>query len=140
MRLGGTRGNDPDVLASPSVDNHEQTASGAHAERDKSLLFSIGFVVRDGDRVGIVQNWNRFWHPNTVPAKVNSRLARFIPLEAHDPSVRIFCAYVNSVRVASQGEPFLWEPRRCGAWVGLAHALIEEGGVEISILPAVSGG
>ena len=40
-------------------------------------------MIRDGNGVRIVENRNRFGHANTVFAKVDSRLARFIPLEAH---------------------------------------------------------
>ena len=95
MRFGGTRGDDPNVFAAPSVNDHEQTARGAHAERDKSLLIRVGFIVRDGNSVGIVKHGNRFGHADTVPAEVDSGLAFFIPLETHNLSVRTSCTYVN---------------------------------------------
>lgn len=79
----------------PGVDNHEQTASRAQTERDQSLFIGIGFV-RDRDRVRIVKDRNRFGHPDTVQAKVESCFARFIPFEAHLLSVRTLCTDVNA--------------------------------------------
>ena len=55
MRFGGTHGNDPDVFATPRVDNYEHTTSRTHSERDKSLLLGIGIIIRDRDRIRIVK-------------------------------------------------------------------------------------
>src|SRR3954464_7097526 len=87
-RISRTRGNDPNVVAAPSVDHHEQAAHCAHPKSHKSLLVRIGFVIRDGDGVRIVENRNRFRHADAVLAVIDSGLARLIPLEAHSSSVR----------------------------------------------------
>ncbi len=77
------------------------TARRTHAERDESLLARVGFIIRDRDGVRIVKDRNRLGHSDAVLAKVDSGFARFVPLEAHDSSVRTLCAYVK-------GEP--WSP------------------------------
>ena len=64
------------------------TSNRAHANRDESLLFRIGFVVRNRDRVRVVKNRNRFGHPDAVLAQVASGFDRLVPFEAHSSSVR----------------------------------------------------
>jgi hypothetical protein len=44
-------------------------------------------------------------HPDTVLVEVDSSFALFVPLEAHDFSVRTLCAYVN------QEAESAWSPR-----------------------------
>ncbi len=95
MGFRRTRGNDANVLTSPSVDDDKQSAHRSNAKRDESLLIRIGFVIRHRDRVRVVENRNRLGHADAVLAEVDSGLARLIPLEAHSSSVRTDCAYVN---------------------------------------------
>lgn len=45
MGFDRTRGNDANVLASPSVYDYEQSAHCAHSKRDESLLMWIGFII-----------------------------------------------------------------------------------------------
>jgi hypothetical protein len=45
MGSGRPHGNDPNVLAAPRVDNHEQATCRTHAERDKPLLERAGFII-----------------------------------------------------------------------------------------------
>ena len=95
MWFGGTHGNDPDVVATPRVDDDEQTPGRAPAERNESPLTRVGFIVRNRDRVRIFKNRNRFRHADPVPSKIDSGLALFVPLKAHNVSVRTLRAYVK---------------------------------------------
>src|SRR4051812_42331122 len=97
MGLGGTRRDDANALASPRVNDNEQSAYRAHAKRDESLFIRIGFVIRDRDGISVVKNRNRFGHPDAVLAVVDSGFARVIPLKAHSFSVRTCCAYVKAI-------------------------------------------
>ena len=79
MGFGRTRRDNPNVLATPGLYNYEQTAHLTHADRDKSLLTRVGFLIRDRDGVRIVKNRNRFGHPHPVFAKVDPGFAFFVP-------------------------------------------------------------
>ena len=50
-------------------------------------------IVNPKYRVRIIENWDRFRHSDSVPSKVDSGHARFVPLEGHDSSVRTLCTY-----------------------------------------------
>src|SRR6266545_1624392 len=95
MDFGRTCGDNPNVLATPRIDHHEQTARRTHSESDKPLLARVGVIICDGDGVRIIKDRNRFGHPYAVLANVDSSFALLIPFEAHDFSVRTFCAYVK---------------------------------------------
>ncbi len=95
MGFGRTRGDDANVVASPRVHDNEHPGRRTHADRHESLLVRIGFIIRDRNGIRIVKNRNRFGHADAVFAKVDSSLARLIPLEAHSLSVRTNCAYFN---------------------------------------------
>jgi hypothetical protein len=56
MGFGRTRGYNANVVASPRVHDHEQAAHRTYADCDESFLVRIGFVIRDGDGVRIVEN------------------------------------------------------------------------------------
>ena len=64
------RGDDSNLLAAPCVDDHQQPAHCSHSKRDESLFARIGFVIDDGDGVGIIKDRNRFWHADAVFAQV----------------------------------------------------------------------
>lgn len=68
----------------------------AHTKRDESLLMWIGFIIRDRDGIWVLENRNRLGHANAMLPKVDSGLARLIPLEARSLRVHTSCAYVNS--------------------------------------------
>ena len=97
MRCGGSCGYDSDVLATPSIDNHEQTACRTHAECHKSPFVRLRFIIRDSDGVGIVKRRNRLRHPDAVLPKIETGFALLVPLETHPFSVRTYCAYVKRV-------------------------------------------
>ena len=103
MGLRRARGNDANVLASPRVHNHEQSAHHTHAKRDEPLLIRIGFIIPDRDGIGIVKDGNRFGHAYAVLSKVDAGLACLVPFETHISIVRTDCAYVNSVAVGRCG-------------------------------------
>jgi len=56
MGIGKTCRNDANVRASPRIHDHEQAAHRTYADCDESFLVRIGFVIRDGDGVRIVEN------------------------------------------------------------------------------------
>ena len=89
-----------------SPDDHEQPARRTHAERDESAVIRVGFIIRDGDGVGIVKDRNRLRHADPMPSEVDSGFALFVPLEAHD------LLYVQDVHIS----------RRRGLGRGLAPA------------------
>src|ERR1022692_2734276 len=97
MRCGGSCGYDSDVLATSSIDNHEQTACRTHAECHKSPFVRLRFIIRDSDGVGIVKRRNRLRHPDAVLPKIETCFALLVPLETHPFSVRTYCAYVKRV-------------------------------------------
>jgi hypothetical protein len=41
MRLGGTHGDDPDIIASITIDDHKQATRSAHPECDETLLNAL---------------------------------------------------------------------------------------------------
>ena len=83
MGFGGTRGDHTNVLATPCLDNHGQTAGCTQSERDRSLLARVGFIIYDRHGVGIIKDWNSFGDPDAVLAKVDPGFALFVPLEGH---------------------------------------------------------
>lgn len=95
MRCGGSCGYDSDILATPSIDNHEQTACRTHAECHKSPFVRLRFIIRDSDGDGIVKRRNRLRHPDAVLPKIETGIALLVPLETHPFSVRTYCAYVK---------------------------------------------
>src|SRR5690349_10726876 len=88
----------PNILIAPGVDDNEQPAQGTHTKRDEALFAGIRFVIDDCDGVGIIEDWNGFWHADAVFAEVDSSLALFVPLETHIPIVSTICTYVNTRR------------------------------------------
>jgi len=129
MGFSGTCGNDPDVVTTPSVDDHEQTARRTHAKRNESLLVRVGFIIRDRDGTRIVKDRNRFGQTDAVLAEVASGLTLLVPLETHAVSVRTSCTYVKRVLDGL-------DETRCARLslsddeIGLAGKVLAEAGVE----------
>lgn len=97
MRCGESRGYDSDVLATPGIDHHEQTACRTDAECHKSPFVRLRFIIRYCDGVGMVKRRNRLRHSDAVLAKIEAGLALLVPLVTHALSVRTYCAYVKRV-------------------------------------------
>lgn len=47
MRLCGTHGDDPDIIASITMDDHKQATRSAHPECDETLLSRVRFIIGD---------------------------------------------------------------------------------------------
>jgi hypothetical protein len=95
MSFRRTRGDHPNVLATPRVNNDEQAAHGAYAERNKPLLARVGFLICDRDRVRIIKDRDCLGHSDAVLAIIDPGFTLFVPLEPHHFSVRTSCAYVK---------------------------------------------
>ena len=54
--FGGERGDDPQVFATPGVDDDQQTASCAYPKSDESFLIRVRLIVGYRYRVGIIEN------------------------------------------------------------------------------------
>ena len=96
MSFGGTRRDDANVLASPRVHDDEQSAHRSHAKRDESLLFRIGFFIRDRDGVGSSKTGIASGIRTPCLRKLIPALLASSHSKPTASSVRTDCAYVNS--------------------------------------------